>query len=87
MTRVGSQRHKKCSSSSSITPAFHNQRYHSKNEAVKLNPAVTGTTNMIVFINSNFVRECTVLSNAVCQQFLLNFSFAESIKILIAAIT
>jgi len=42
---------------------------------------------MIVFINSNFLRECTLLSNVVYQQFLLNFNFAEGIKILIAAIT
>jgi len=42
---------------------------------------------MIVFINSNFLRDCTVLSNAVHQQFLLNFKFPEGIKILNAAIT
>jgi len=47
-----------------------------------------GTINIkkIVFINSNFLRECTVISDAVYQQFLFNFKFAEGIKILIAAV-
>ena len=73
--------------SSSSTQAFYKKRYHRKNEAVKLKPAVTGVTNMIVFININFLRKCSVLFNAVYHQFLLNFKIAESIKILIAAFT